>query len=162
MLSLTDATPQDIADITQIVNEGLSNPANGWRETALSEAEITTWLPGTADGKHVLRVISNELAVVGFGALGSFKTEPGYERTAELSVYVSKRAQRIGAGRMLMEDLLTPRPPLRVVLSSIDAENEASIKLHQLFGFAQVGFMRGVGHVEDRSRDLVLMQKDIR
>ena len=47
------------------------------------------------------------------------------------------------------------------MIAGIEAENLASIRLHERFGFREVARMPEVGRKFDRWLDLVLMQKRI-
>ena len=42
-----------------------------------------------------------------------------------------------------------------------DSANEASIRLHEHFGFRHVGVLRAMGFQFDRWLDTVLMQRDL-
>jgi phosphinothricin acetyltransferase len=48
---------------------------------------------------------------------------------------------------------------VHVMIGGIDADNTASIRLHERFGFEPTGHLREVGRKFDRWLDLVLMQR---
>ena len=45
------------------------------------------------------------------------------------------------------------------MIGGIDAANEASIRLHEQFGFDRVGLLPQVGYKFDRFLDLLFMQR---
>ena len=79
--------------------------------------------------------------------LGLFKSEPGYERTKELSIYISASARGAGLGKALLGDVLDRRQQHHQIISAIDASNEGSLKLHDGFGFERVGTLPRAGFV---------------
>ncbi len=99
--------------------------------------------------------------VVGWGSLSPFRPKPGYRYTAEDSIYVHKdfRGRGIGASLLglLMDAALRGR--FHTVMALIDGDNAASIRLHERFGFRQVGTFREVGFKFGRWLDVVHMQK---
>jgi phosphinothricin acetyltransferase len=50
---------------------------------------------------------------------------------------------------------------LHVLVAGVDADNEASIDLHESAGFVRVGHLREVGRKFDRWLDLVLLQRTL-
>jgi phosphinothricin acetyltransferase len=61
---------------------------------------------------------------------------------------------------MLLPPLIATarRRGLHVIIAAIDAQNEASVRLHASFGFQQVGLFREVGHKFGRWLDVLYMQ----
>jgi phosphinothricin acetyltransferase len=66
-----------------------------------------------------------------------------------------------GLGRALLEALfpLAEQAGLHVMIAAIDADNAASIRLHEKLGFVEVGHIKEVGHKFNRWLDLVFMQR---
>ena len=74
------------------------------------------------------------------------------------------RATRRGIGSALMPALIDgcERAGRRQIIAVIgDSANDASIKLHEKFGFARIGTLPAVGYKFGRWVDSVLMQKEI-
>lgn len=157
MVCVRDSRLVDMADVTAIANETLINPFISWRSRPLSQLDIAAWREDGQDQKDLFRVVEVNSKVVGFATLGPFKQESGFEQTKELSIYVASRARGSGIGKTLMKDALQPQVGVRKIISAIDASNEGSVRLHEQFGFEQVGYLPGVGFIADEARDLILM-----
>ncbi len=99
--------------------------------------------------------------IVGWSALNRFHDRVGYRFTSENSVYVDAGARGRGVGSALLGPLVAAAQArgLHAVLAVIDAQNEASIRLHAKFGFGHVGLFRQVGFKFGRWLDVAYMQK---
>ncbi len=94
--------------------------------------------------------------VVGFAYASPFNERAGYRWAAAASVYVDARHQRRGVGRALYTSLfdLLRRQGLWTACSGITLPNEASVALHESFGFELVGIYRRIGWKAGRWRDV--------
>jgi phosphinothricin acetyltransferase len=99
--------------------------------------------------------------VVGFASFGDFRAWPCYRHTVELSVHVAAGWRGAGIGRALISALLPLAAALgnHVMIAAVDADNAASIHLHEGLGFERVGHLREVGRKFDRWLDLVFLQR---
>jgi len=97
---------------------------------------------------------------LGFGALGTFRSEPGYRCTMEDSIYVREDARGLGVGGALLDALLAEARARHVhtVVAVIESTNVASIRLHAAAGFRQAGTLRQVGSKFTRWLDVTVMQ----
>lgn len=105
-------------------------------------------------------VLEEGAKVVGYASYGPFRAFDGYRGTVEHSVYVRTDLRGGGRGRALLSALIlrARAQGLHVMVAAIEAENNASIILHQRLGFAAVGLMPQVGQKFGRWLDLLLMQ----
>jgi L-amino acid N-acyltransferase YncA len=105
--------------------------------------------------------IEEEGVLLGFSTFGSFRHFPAYQHTVEHSVYVHRDHRGKGLARRLMEELLNRAEPMGVhaMIGVIDADNKASISLHEQMGFEYGGRLREVGHKFNRWLDVVFYQK---
>lgn len=85
--------------------------------------------------------------VIGYCSLSKFQSNCGYNRTAELSVYVEKSHRLKGLATILMQEIIRRGRALdyHAIISSISSENESSIRLHEKFGFEKVAHLKQVG-----------------
>ncbi len=85
--------------------------------------------------------------VQGFVRASPWKNRGGYRQTCEVGVYVRPDLQGRGIARLIYEALL---PELRAkqfhtVLAGVALPNDASIRLHENFGFRHIGTQPQVG-----------------
>jgi L-amino acid N-acyltransferase YncA len=103
--------------------------------------------------------------VLGFAYAAQFRPRPGYKLTFEDSVYVAPSAHRMGAGKLLLNEVLNilREDDVREVLALIgDSANAGSIALHASLGFVPRGTWPHVGLKFGRWLDVVVMQKSLR
>jgi phosphinothricin acetyltransferase len=95
-------------------------------------------------------------AVAGFAYAGPHRERHAYRWTAETSVYVGAAHQGDGVGRGLYGTLLDllRRQRLHVACAGITLPNDASVGLHESFGFEQIGVYRRIGFKAGAWRDV--------
>jgi L-amino acid N-acyltransferase YncA len=98
--------------------------------------------------------------VLGFSSFGPFRAWAAYKYSVENSVYVKADCRGKGIGRLLLSPLIEAAKSLEMhtIIASIDATNEASLKLHKSFGFEEVAHFKQVGYKFDRWLDLKFLQ----
>ncbi|SCF20560.1 GNAT family N-acetyltransferase [Micromonospora chokoriensis] len=99
--------------------------------------------------------------VLGWVAASPTSTREVYAGVVEHSVYVDPAAQGRGAGRLLLDALIssTEAAGIWTIQSGIFPENAASLVLHQRAGFRAVGVRERVGRHHGRWRDVVLLER---
>jgi phosphinothricin acetyltransferase len=98
--------------------------------------------------------------VVGWGSLSAYHSRSAYRRTVENSVYVHHQHHRRGIGSLLLKELIVRARTIghHAIIAGIDAEQVASVVLHDRFGFQKVGHFRQVGFKFGRWLDVVYME----
>jgi L-amino acid N-acyltransferase YncA len=101
--------------------------------------------------------------VAGYAYAVPFRKRPAYRYTVKHSIYVRSDRLHAGIGRQLMSALIDAcaAAGLRQMIGYIDAANVASLKLHEGFGFRQVGYLPSVGYKFGRWTDSVMMQRSL-
>jgi phosphinothricin acetyltransferase len=96
---------------------------------------------------HAFLVAEDEGTVVGFAYGSPHRDRTAYSWSTEVSVYVAASHHRRGVGRALYGTLfdLLERQGFRIVLAGIALPNDASVSIHESFGFELVGVYRGIG-----------------
>ncbi len=149
-IDVRDASEQDLPAIAAIYthytlrttttfNIEVRSPRE-WRERFASHV---------VDGPYDLLVAVVDGAVVGFVETQQFRPKPAYDRSIELSVYVSPDAQTRGIGSALYEALLgrlAGAGRFHRAYSIIALPNPASIALHERFGFEHRGTLTEAGY----------------
>ena len=109
---------------------------------------------------HPIIVAESKKHIVGWGSLSAYHARSAYRRTVENSVYVHHECHRRGIGSVLLKELITRARNLRhhVIIAAIDAEQPASVALHDKFGFQKVGHMKHLGFKFNRWLDVIYME----
>ena len=92
--------------------------------------------------KYPWIVYEEEGEILGYAYGGPEYTRAAYQWTVETSVYLSEKARGKGIGTALYEKILDilKKQNFCVCYVLINDDNEASIKLHEKFGFVKNGF----------------------
>ena len=85
--------------------------------------------------------------ILGYAFAARYKKREAYKHSAEVSVYVKNGAGGKGIGKSLYQKLFEEieRKDIHALIAGIALPNEASIKLHERFGFEKVAHFREVG-----------------
>lgn len=112
-------------------------------------------------GLPVIGVTSEAGELMGFASYGPFRAFPAYKYTVEHSVYVDSRFRGRGLGRLLLERVIEAAETAgnKTLIGVIDAENRASIALHERLGFTRCGEIQHAGFKFGRWLDLVFYQR---
>jgi phosphinothricin acetyltransferase len=116
------------------------------------------------DSKHLShsRFVSEEDGIVtGWAALSPFSSREVYKGVAELSIYVAAgfRGKRTGSGLMEIIIASSERNGIWTLFSSVFPENVATIKLHQKFGFREIGKRERIAKLNGVWRDTILLER---
>jgi L-amino acid N-acyltransferase YncA len=101
--------------------------------------------------------------IQGFAYACPHRERASYRWAADVSVYVAERAHRRGIGRGLYNTLLAQirGRGVHVACAGITLPNEASVALHESFGFVPVGVYRRIGFKAGAWRDVGWWQLDL-
>lgn len=112
-------------------------------------------------GTYAVVVAVEAGEVVGFGSLSPYRDRPGYNATAEDSIYVARAHQGRGLGRLLLGELVSVAQAhgFHSLMARVAAGHAASRGLHESLGFVLVGTEREVGRKFGRWIDMDLLQK---
>jgi phosphinothricin acetyltransferase len=161
-LHVVDADPADLPGILAITNQVIAISTAIYTSEPATLEERTAWFTARrARGFPVLVARDATGGVAGFASFGDFRAWPGYANTVEHSVHIRADARGHGLGAMLVQALL-PRAAdlgMHVMIAGVDAENAASLRLHEKLGFVRVAHLREVGRKFDRWLDLVFLQR---
>ncbi len=148
--------------IRAIFNEAIVNSTALYDyEPRSMETMEAWWTAKESNGLPVLGVLSGAGELMGFASYGPFRAFPAYKYTVEHSVYVDGRFRGRGLGRLLLERVIEAAEVggHRTMIGVIDAENAASIALHERLGFSRCGEISHAGFKFGRWLDLVFYQR---
>ncbi|WP_316930943.1 GNAT family N-acetyltransferase [Epilithonimonas caeni] len=111
--------------------------------------------------KHSRLVVKTDDKIVGWIALSPVSSRCNYSGVAEVSVYIHPAFGGLGFASKLMEMMIpeSENNGIWTLQSSIFPENEASIKLHEKFGFRKVGYREKISKMNGVWRDTILLER---
>lgn len=157
-----DAAETDLPGILDIYNDAVLHTTATFDEEVRTLEHRRMWFAEHQQtGFPVYVAVDDRGRVVGWSSLSRFNHRSGWRFTAENSIYVAADCRGQGLGKLLLAPLLAAaeRLGLRAILAVIDSENTASIRLHDRFGFAEVGRFKQVGFKFNQWRDVVYLEK---
>ena len=160
-MNVRPAIHEDLPGILAIYNEAVLNTTASYDYEPGTLEHRRAWFEDHVRDNFPVFVAVNEAGrVVGWSALNRYRDRKGYQFTTENSVYVAADARGRGIGKLLMRPLIDAARErgLHAILAGIDAQNEASIRLHASFGFVKVAHFRQVGFKFGRWLDVVYME----
>jgi L-amino acid N-acyltransferase YncA len=101
--------------------------------------------------------------VVGYAYVVLFRKRPAYRYAVKHSIYVHHEHLGRGVGRLLMRELIDAcaAAGFRQMIGYIDADNTASLAIHEKFGFRRAGLLPGVAYRYGRWADTVMVQRSL-
>ncbi|MGJ5177701.1 N-acetyltransferase family protein [Bradyrhizobium oligotrophicum] len=101
--------------------------------------------------------------VVGYAYVVQFRKRPAYRFAVKHSIYVHHDHLGRGVGGRLMQALIDAcaAAGYRQMIGYIDADNTASLGIHERFGFVRVGLLPGVAYRYGRWSDTVMVQRSL-
>lgn len=129
---------------------------------ATFETELPTW--GNWNPAHLaaprLVAIADE-AIVGWAALSPVSRRLVYAGVAEVSVYVGETSRGKGVGLLLLKALVqeSEKHGIWTVQAGIFPENSASVSLHKLCGFREIGRRERIAKMNGVWRDTLLFER---
>lgn len=160
-LTVRPAREEDIPYLRDIYNYEIGHSTVIFDIHPKSLEDRMAWLGAHNCDNHPLIVAVTDGRAVGYASLSTYRTLEAYHETVELSLYVDRAYRRRGIARRLMQAILDDaknRGDIHAVISVITSDNEASIHLHEQFGFTCCGTMREVGRKFGKMLDIVNYQ----
>ncbi|RWZ68786.1 N-acetyltransferase family protein [Labedella populi] len=164
--SIRDAEPGDLPYIREIYNYYVTNSSVTFDEDRMSLAK---WKSKFAhlqkQGMPFIVAVSPSGQVLGYALVQPWKEKRAYRFTVENSIYLGAAATGKGLGRALLGELIerSKAAGLKEILAVIsDKGAEASLALHEKFGFTEIGRMGRVGFKFDRWLGTVLLQLSLK
>jgi L-amino acid N-acyltransferase YncA len=160
MITIRSARETDLPDILEIYNHVILNTTAVYTYEPHSLDMRKEWYDGKVRDGYPVFVAEETGRVVGLSTYGPFRAWPAYKYSVENSVYVAADQRGRGIARLLMTPLIDAARDqnYHAIIASIDAANDASLRLHRSFGFEEVAHFREVGYKFGRWLDLKFLE----
>ena len=160
-MTIRQAVLADVSVCTAIYNYWVEVGVSTFDEQPRSPLQGLEWYDSHRDPRYPLIIWELGKDILGFGTLSRWSSKSGYDRSVEVSVFVSPSHQGQGGGRLLLARLIALARELRhhVLIGRIEASNKDSLVLFQRSGFAPVGVMREVGFKQQRWLDVFILER---
>lgn len=148
-------TLSDAPAIASIYNYYVEQTVITFELDPVTPAEIASRIEKTIV-KYPYLVYEEDGQVLGYAYVGEFRTRVAYSQTAETSIYLHPEATGRGIGKLLFKALVDEARKMgfHVLIGVITLPNEASVELHERFGFKEVGCFHEVGRKFNRWLDV--------
>ncbi len=160
-MKIRPAARPDLPAILEIYNDAVLTTTATYDYEPRSMQHRVRWFEDhEQSGLPIFVAEDSHGRIVGWSSLSRFHDRKGFQFTCENSVYIAADARGRGLGKLLLAPLVdaAPRIGMRAIIAAIDAQNEASVRLHARFGFVEVGRFRSVGFKFGRWLDVAYME----
>jgi phosphinothricin acetyltransferase len=163
-LRIRTVAAADVAAVTRVYRHEVLHGTSSYEYRAPDEPEIARRIEAIRKAGYPYLVAEIDGALAGFAYASTYRAREGYRWTVEDSVYVDDGHRGLGVGRTLLARLIERCEALgyrRMVAVIGDAENAASIALHERAGFAVVARFPGLGVKHGRWLENVQMMRTL-
>jgi phosphinothricin acetyltransferase len=163
--SVVDATESDLPDVLALYRHYVRNSVVTFDEKPPTLAQFRSKFRHLQKLGYPFRVArSPQGTLLGYAYVFPFREKSAFRKTVESSIYLGPAATGRGLGTVLLTDLIDActKAGLKEIIAVIaDQGAEASLALHQKFGFVETGRMGKVGFKFERWIGIILMQRSL-
>ncbi|PWT72147.1 MAG: GNAT family N-acetyltransferase [Bacteroidetes bacterium] len=160
MITIRQAKEDDVEALLSIYNDIIKNTTAVFEYHPHTLLMRQSWYASKQKDGYPVFVAEEGKKIMGFSSFGPFRAWPAYKYSVENSVYVADGCRGRGIGKLLIAPLIDAavQRDMHIIVASIEATNESSIRLHQSFGFEEVAHFKQVGFKFGRWLDLKFFQ----
>jgi phosphinothricin acetyltransferase len=158
------AEERDLPRLTEIYNHYVETTAITFDVDRYDVDSRRPWFSQfRSDGRYRLFVAEHDGEVSAYAGTTPFRPKRAYETTVEITIYCAPGATGLGLGKELFTVLFPALDgeDLRSAIAGITLPNDASIALHERFGFCLTGVMHEVGRKLGRYWDVAFYEKKL-
>jgi L-amino acid N-acyltransferase YncA len=154
-VKIRDLRPGDWPAVRAIYENGIRGG------NATFESEPPSWERWNAAHPELRLVAERDGSVVAFAAASPASSRHCYRGVGEVSVYVAEEARGAGLGRLLLDALIerSEQAGYWTLTAGVFPENEASLRLHRVCGFREVGVRERIGETGGVWRDVIWLER---
>ena len=163
-ITVRAATEQDLGQLNDIYNRYVVETHFTFDIEPMTTEGRHEWFGHYGStGRYRVVVGVSDGSVIGYACSSRYRPKPGYETSVETSIYLAPDAVGRGIGTRLYEDLFKSLQGEDVhrAYAGIALPNQASIALHERFGFKRVAHFTEQGRKFDRYWDVGWYEKPL-
>ena len=164
--TIRDAVERDVPDMLEIYNYYVANSTVTFDEDALTLKEMRSKFRHQRDAGYPWVVAESPSGqVLGYANVSPWKPKAAYRYTVEDSIYLGPASTGKGLGTALMTELIAKSKAagMKEIIAVIaDRGADASIHMHERFGFKNVGHMGKVGFKFGRWLGTFMLQRSLK
>ena len=156
----------DLEALTDLYNHYVRETPITFDTSVFGPEERRPWLlshPEDGPYRLMVAVDTDSQEILGYATSSPYRPKAAYSTSVEVTVYVAPDAGRRGVGTLLYKALFEALAgeDLHRAYAGIAQPNEASVRLHERFGFRYVGTYREVGRKFGRYWDVAWYEKEL-
>jgi len=155
-MDIRSAVASDSAQIAEIYNYYIENSHATFETERIDASEMLRRMEEGWTAGYPFLVYEDQDAVVGYAYGRRYRPRFAYLHSIEISVYVKHGSEGKNIGTLLYSQLISEiqQTNFHAVIGGISLPNDASIRLHEKFGFEKVAHFPEVGRKFDRWIDV--------
>lgn len=159
-MDIRACTPEDVKDICEIYNHYIENTTITFEENPVDHNEMLKRMESYTQ-TYPWYVCEVDCKVIGYAYATKWKERSAYKHSVEVTVYLKHSLAGKGYGTALYAALLDAlyKMNCHLILAGIALPNDASIKLHESYGFKKVAHFSEVGRKFDNWIDVGYWEK---
>ncbi len=145
-MDLRQAKIGDAAQIAEIYNFYVANTHHTFETEAVNVNEMQNRISKIIENYPFL-VCEENGEIAAYAYAGQYKSRCAYKNSVEVSVYVKNGVRQKGIGKLLYQKLFEElsQTEVHAIIAGIALPNDASVRLHERFGFEKVAHFRQIG-----------------
>ena len=159
-LTVRSARPEDALQVSEIYNHYIQTSTITFEEDPVSASEMAARIHEIQSLSYPWLVATAANEVLGYSYAGKWKARAAYKHSSEITVYVRAGQERSGVGSALYHQLLPALKAcgVRAAIGGVALPNDASVRLHEKFGFEKCAHFKEVGFKFNRWIDVAYWQ----
>ena len=155
-MNIRSANDDDAVAIAYIYNYYIATSDATFEIDPIDAAEMQRRIEDCWYAGYPFLVCEEGEEIVGYAYGHRYKERPAYMHSVEVSVYVRPGHTERNIGRLLYEQLFEElkKGNFHAIIAGISLPNDASIRLHEKFGFEKIAHFREVGRKFDKWIDV--------
>lgn len=160
MIRIRQYRNEDTARITEIYNFFVRHSAATFETSPLSEEQMRERISTLPERCRCIIAETPDGETAGYAYIHRWKSFSAYAPTMETTIYLDPRftGQKIGSSLMQALIDMAREAGVHSLISCITADNTASIRLCEKFGFKKASYFKEVGWKFNRNYDVIDLQ----